>query len=98
MRDGRCRGDYGMKRLRRWLFNGLAGMSLLLGVATAGLWLWRHQRANEPANIRIIDGIAITPNQTYSIRPLTRAEAHNGTIEGIPLPREATDIQFAEYQ
>jgi len=29
-----------MKRFRRWLFNGLAAMSLVLCLAIMGLWVW----------------------------------------------------------
>ena len=38
MRDGSCEGEE-MKRLRRIIFNGLTVMSLLLCIATAGLWV-----------------------------------------------------------
>lgn len=33
-----------MKRFRRWLFNGLAALSLLLCLATLVLWVWSYWR------------------------------------------------------
>jgi len=33
-----------MKRFRRWLFNVLAGLSMLLGVATAAIWVRSYYR------------------------------------------------------
>jgi len=38
MRDGDSEGEK-MNRLRRWVFNGLAAMSLLMCLATLGLWV-----------------------------------------------------------
>jgi hypothetical protein len=42
-----------MKRLRRWLFNVLAGLSLLLCVAAAAFWVRSHWRWDE---VSLYDG------------------------------------------
>ncbi|MGA2441974.1 MAG: hypothetical protein ABSH08_13530 [Tepidisphaeraceae bacterium] len=34
-----------MKQFRRWLLNGIAMLSLLLCLATAGLWVWSYARS-----------------------------------------------------
>jgi 4-amino-4-deoxy-L-arabinose transferase-like glycosyltransferase len=79
-----------MKRLRRWLFNLAAGVSLVLGIAIVVLWI-RNPRPNEADNFHV--GLKVwTDSHTYLHRDCLLRFTNHKLILAVGLNR--FDLDF----